>query len=149
MLVSRAGAAAVGARGAVCGAAALEQASWGRSPRPARWQQALDFCTAHSPEAGWQRNKKMDSFLLETRMPATSHGCQSLQPVEGNQHQALNSAVTGQDSRMSFIPREPFFGTALRSSTLFAEPQLLLQMISLERNGKSRLIGNLGSEDIL
>lgn len=62
---------------------------------------------------------------------------------------ALNSAVTGQDSRMSFIPREPFFGTALRSSTLFAEPQLLLQMISLERNGKSRLIGNLGSEDIL
>ncbi|XP_044803805.1 uncharacterized protein LOC123335130 isoform X3 [Bubalus bubalis] len=33
-------------------------------------------CTAGSDEAGQQRNKKMDSLLLKTRMPATSHGCQ-------------------------------------------------------------------------
>ncbi|XP_044803804.1 uncharacterized protein LOC123335130 isoform X2 [Bubalus bubalis] len=33
-------------------------------------------CTAGSDEAGQQRNKKMDSLLLKTRMPATSHGFQ-------------------------------------------------------------------------
>ena len=31
-------------------------------------------CTAGSDEAGQQRSKKMDSLLLKTRMPATSHG---------------------------------------------------------------------------
>ena len=31
-------------------------------------------CTAGSDEAGQQRNKKMDSLLLKTRMAATSHG---------------------------------------------------------------------------
>ncbi|XP_074216741.1 uncharacterized protein LOC141577079 isoform X2 [Camelus bactrianus] len=46
------------------------------------------LCKAGSPKAGQQRNNKMDSLLLKTRKLATSHGCQSLQPIEGRQHQA-------------------------------------------------------------
>ncbi|XP_064340093.1 uncharacterized protein LOC135320871 isoform X5 [Camelus dromedarius] len=45
------------------------------------------LCKAGSPKAGQQRNNKMDSLLLKTRKLATSHGCQSLQPIEGRQHQ--------------------------------------------------------------
>ncbi|XP_064340089.1 uncharacterized protein LOC135320871 isoform X4 [Camelus dromedarius] len=49
------------------------------------------LCKAGSPKAGQQRNNKMDSLLLKTRKLATSHGCQSLQPIEGRQHQAAYS----------------------------------------------------------
>ncbi|XP_064340082.1 uncharacterized protein LOC135320871 isoform X3 [Camelus dromedarius] len=93
------------------------------------------LCKAGSPKAGQQRNNKMDSLLLKTRKLATSHGCQSLQPIEGRQHQALTSAVSGQDSRMSSTPHEPFL-VQHSGSTLFAEPQLLLQMRSPGRNGR-------------
>ncbi|XP_074216740.1 uncharacterized protein LOC141577079 isoform X1 [Camelus bactrianus] len=47
------------------------------------------LCKAGSPKAGQQRNNKMDSLLLKTRKLATSHGCQSLQPIEGRQHQGI------------------------------------------------------------
>ncbi|XP_055286274.1 uncharacterized protein LOC129558864 [Moschus berezovskii] len=46
-------------------------------PQPAPGEMAVGPglpCTAGSDEARQQRNKKMDSLLLKTRMPATSHG---------------------------------------------------------------------------
>nr|XP_060492189.1 uncharacterized protein LOC132681576 isoform X1 [Panthera onca] len=79
--VARAGAAAVGARDAQNGGG--RRGAWELEPLPAPDEMAARpglVCTASSPEAGQQGDKKMDSPL----QPAM---CQGLQPIGGKQHQ--------------------------------------------------------------
>nr|XP_060492190.1 uncharacterized protein LOC132681576 isoform X2 [Panthera onca] len=97
--VARAGAAAVGARDAQNGGG--RRGAWELEPLPAPDEMAARpglVCTASSPEAGQQGDKKMDSPL----QPAM---CQGLQPIGGKQHQEYAAKTLRFVDRTSLWPK--------------------------------------------
>ncbi|XP_058598069.1 uncharacterized protein LOC131519224 [Neofelis nebulosa] len=97
--VARAGAAAVGARDAQNGGG--RRGAWELEPLPAPDEMAALpglVCTASSPEAGQQGDKKMDSPL----QPAM---CQGLQPIGGKQHQEYAAKTLRFVDRTSLWPK--------------------------------------------